>query len=386
MNILINAVHPAQILDTKNVYLRLKERGHKVLYTARDRQVMISLLDAFDADYQKKKKKGSFLKEAIIMLYGLIRTILAFKPDVIICVGGSLAPFAGWLMRKRTLHWTDSEDSRMMSFLSHPWSTKSLASKSYRMGFAFSGFLKNKRILHNSLFQLAYCGPGYFSPDPAFKQELGIEVSTPLYFMRLGNYDSYHDLHVPKPTSEQLIELCQFLSNQGHLEISFEGEPPAELAAYQMTQHPSTMQQYIYHADLVFSQGACTASESAVLGTPCVFQSHLKWGYIEDEVAAGVLFRSEPDAILDACTQHLHRKGDPDFQKKVKHFLQDKEDIVELTLRIVEDPRFWAIKETIDPTRPPFSYDLSFDLESRHSGDASPDQAACPEGSAKNEN
>jgi uncharacterized protein len=360
MRVLFNAVHPAQILDTKNVYLKLKEKGHQVRYAARDREVMIALLDSFDADYVVISKKGSFFREAFVMLFGLLKQIILFKPDYIIAVGGSLAPFAGWVTRTRTLHWSDSENSLMMNFLSHPWTTKSLTSRSYRMGYRFSGFLKNKRILHNSLFQLAYCGPGYFQPDERFKKKLGLGDETSLYFMRLGNFDSYHDINVPQPSKDLLTTLCNFLAEKGRLEISFEGTPPTELEKYKMTLPPSTMQQYIHHADLVFSQGACTASESAILGTPCVFQSHLDWGYIEDEIGAGILFRSGPEGIMDACMNHLNRKHDPDFQKRVTEFLRDKEDLVELTLQIVEDPRFWSTKGAIDPTLPPFNLDLKF--------------------------
>ncbi len=360
MKVLFSAVHPAQILDTKNVYLKLKEQSHQVRYAARDREVMIALLDSFNADYVVISKKGSFLLEAFIMLFGLLKQIIRFRPDFIIAVGGSLAPFAGWLTRRKILHWSDSENSLMMNFLSHPWTTKSLTSKSYRMGYRFSGFLKNKRILHNSLFQLAYCGPGYFQPEQKFKQRLGIDEGTPLYFMRLGNFDSYHDVNVPRPDKGTLITLCNYLSRKGRLEISFEGPPLRQLEKFKMTLPPSTMQQYIYHADLVFSQGACTASESAILGTPCVFQSHLKWGYIEDEIQAGILFRSEPEEIIEACEQHLDRKTDPDYRKRVAEFLNDKEDLVELTLHILKDPRFWSITETIDPTLPPFNLDLRF--------------------------
>lgn len=362
MRVLINVVHPAQILDTKFVYLKLKERGHSVKYAARDREVMIALLEAFDADYTVISKKRSFLLESFIMIKGLLKQILSFRPDYIIAVGGSLAPFTGWLTRTRTLHWSDSESSAMMNFLSHPWTTKSLTSRSYRMGHPFSGFLRNKRILHNSLLQLAYCGPGYFTPENNFKHRLGIDEQTPLYFMRLGKFDSYHDLNVPRPTDEELTELCRFLSDRGHLEISFEGAPPPELEQFRMKLPPSTMQQYIYHADLVFSQGACTASEAAVLGTPCIFQSHLDWGYIEDEVKAGILFRSRPGSLLEDCRSHLSTKKEPVYWEKTRNFLKDKEDIVKLTVNLLEDERIWKKKETIDPTAAPFNYDLSFNI------------------------
>ena len=182
--------------------------------------------------------------------------------------------------------------------------------------------------------------------------------------MRLGKFDSYHDVNIPQPTVERMIALTNYLSGRGHLEISFEGTPPKALEKYKMRQPPNTMQQYVYHSDLVFSQGASTASESVVLGTPCVFQSHLRWGYIEDEVAAGLLFRSGTEDILEVCRKYIDYKTDPNYKAKHASFLADKEDIVKLTVQVLEDDRIWKTKKSIDPTTAPFSYDLTFKPES----------------------
>ena len=143
MKILINVVHPAHVLYTKYVYLNLKKKGHDVLYAARDREVTLALLDSFHASHLVVSKKSGFVKEAIVMLFGLLKLRFTFRPDFIVSAGGSLAPFISWLTRTKSLLWSDSEHSTIMNLLSHPWSTKSLTSKSYRMGFAFSGFLKD---------------------------------------------------------------------------------------------------------------------------------------------------------------------------------------------------------------------------------------------------
>jgi len=118
MKILISVVHPAQVLDTKHVYLKLIQRGHEVLYAARDREVILSLLKSFGANYQVISKKSSYSKEMFKMFFSLLKIRFRFKPDFIIAVGGSFAPFVSWLTGVKCLHWSDSEHSKMMNFYS----------------------------------------------------------------------------------------------------------------------------------------------------------------------------------------------------------------------------------------------------------------------------
>ena len=78
----------------------MKKRGHQILVTARDKDVTLRLLDAFNINYIKiskisKSKIGLFL-ELLKRDWKFYKIAKKFKPDVLIGCMGPTISVVGW--------------------------------------------------------------------------------------------------------------------------------------------------------------------------------------------------------------------------------------------------------------------------------------------------
>src|SRR5690606_31081569 len=104
MNILIDIGHPAHVHLFKNFAFEMQKRGNEILFTCREKEFEIELLEHYGFNYNSFGKKyysspgklwGMFefsLKEFI--------TGLKFKPDLLISHGSMYTAFASRLLNK----------------------------------------------------------------------------------------------------------------------------------------------------------------------------------------------------------------------------------------------------------------------------------------------
>ena len=103
MRILIDIGHPAHVHYFKNMAWQLLELGHQVLFTVKDKEVAVPLLQAYKFRYEVlgKNKKGIIPKLAGLFLYTvrLFNTTLRYKPDLLFNASPSAA-LVSWMLRK----------------------------------------------------------------------------------------------------------------------------------------------------------------------------------------------------------------------------------------------------------------------------------------------
>jgi predicted glycosyltransferase len=92
MKLLFDVGHPAHVHLFKHVILGLTNKGHEVKITARDKDIVIDLLDSYEFDYTIISKKGKGLlglgRETLIRDYRLSKIARNFKPDIMMAVHG----------------------------------------------------------------------------------------------------------------------------------------------------------------------------------------------------------------------------------------------------------------------------------------------------------
>ena len=112
MNILIDIGHPAHVHMFHPFATEMQKRGHKVLFTCRDKEFEVKLLTKYGLDFINFGKKS---KSTIGKIFDLIkfdykewRVALKFKPDVFLSHGSITASHVAWLMGKPSIAFEDT--------------------------------------------------------------------------------------------------------------------------------------------------------------------------------------------------------------------------------------------------------------------------------------
>ena len=102
MKILIDIGHPAHVHLFKNFAWYMKERGHDILFTTRDKEHEIYLLKTYGFKYilfgNHYKSKPGKIFGLIKFNLKMLRTALSFKPDLLLSHGSIYAAQIGGLL------------------------------------------------------------------------------------------------------------------------------------------------------------------------------------------------------------------------------------------------------------------------------------------------
>lgn len=116
MRILIDIGHPGHVHYFKNFIKLMDGKGHKILVTARDKDVTLDLLNKLDIQIWNRGKGGSGIIGKIIYLikgdWFLIKTALKFKPDLFMSFGSTYAAHAATVIRKPHIAYDDTEHAK----------------------------------------------------------------------------------------------------------------------------------------------------------------------------------------------------------------------------------------------------------------------------------
>jgi uncharacterized protein len=165
MKILIDVGHPAHIHFYKHAVWKFINDGHQVLFTARDKDVSISLLNEFHFPYKILTKIGEgslgLYKEFIQREWALLKVIKEFKPDVMTELMGDFIAPLGFMLGIPTVVFTDSEPVKVDKFLSYPFASVLFTPT------CFTNDLGKRQVRYAGYHELAYLAPKYFKPDPS---------------------------------------------------------------------------------------------------------------------------------------------------------------------------------------------------------------------------
>lgn len=279
MRILIDIGHPAHVHYFRNMANELIDRGHRILFTARRKDVAIDLLDHYGFDY---RIIGSAQKSTLRKLLGLFTTTiklffisLRFKPDVLLNASPSAA-FVAWITCKTHISLEDTFNLEQVR-LYLPFTDVVLTGDYPHIS------LGKKETRYPGYQELAYLHPRVFSPDPTVIDDLGVKESQKYAIVRFVAWAATHDSGHSGVSLVNKINLVNRLSKHMKVFISSESELPKELKQYKIMIKPEKMHSALYYADLFFGESATMASECACLGTPAIFLDNTGRAYTLDQ-------------------------------------------------------------------------------------------------------
>lgn len=340
MRILIDIGHPAHVHLFKNFAWEMQEKGHKILFTCKDRECILQLLKVYGFVYVNF---GKHYKGAGAKIFGLIKnelqmfnTAIQFKPDLFLSHGSAIAAFTSFLLHKPHISFEDTFNMEQVR-LYLPFTDVVLT------GDYPHPSLGKKEIKYPGYHELAYLHPNVFTPDERVLEMLGVKKGEKYAIVRFIAWQATHDIGHKGISYENKIKLVNTLSQHLRVFISSETELPDELKKYKINIPPEQMHNALAFAHLFIGESGTMASESAVLGTPAIFINSKHFGCIDNQASYGLLFtytESEQDQIqaiekAEEIATNIYAKQE--LITKRNNLLADKIDVTEFLVWFVEN-------------------------------------------------
>ena len=217
----------------------------------------------------------------------------------------------------------------------------------------FNKSLGKKQIKLKSYLELSYLYPKYFKPDTEIRHELGISKTEKLALVRFIAWEAFHDRDRAGLSLEFKLNLIRELSRYCKVIISSEKELPDTLKEFEFSFPPEKLHDLLYTSDIYIGEGATTASESAILGTPAIYVNSLSVGYCTEQENTYQLvynFRNTNGVLQKAIELIQNKNIKKESELKSQRLISDHIDITAFFVWFIENypQSFKIIKENPD--------------------------------------
>lgn len=268
-NILIDLGHPGDVHLFRNAARQWQAQGHKVLFTALDREMIVDLVKAYKlphrVTYKRRKGKLALIMEVLLRTLHTYWIALRFKTDLFVSFGTPTIGFPAWLMRKPYLALTDNDHAQEQNRLFKPFATI-IATPS-----VFTSDLGPKQIIYAGFHELAYLHPDEFTPNPGALTPLDLKPDDTFFVVRFVAWEATHDVGQHGFSLGEKRDMLRELSTHGRVLLSVEGEVDSEFAPFVTNFPPEMIHDLLAFATLYIGEGGTMATDAALLGTPSIF-------------------------------------------------------------------------------------------------------------------
>lgn len=341
MKILIDIGHPAHVHLFKNFAQEMISKGHKILFTCREKEFELELLIHSGFEYKSFGKKYN---SPLGKIFGLVEfdlkeyfTGLKFKPDIFLSHGSIYAAHAAYLIRKPHISLEDTFNFEQIH-LYKPF-TKHILTADYEHP------LKSQKVIkYSGYHELAYLHPVRFVPVISVLKKLGVKPDEKYVIMRFVSWGASHDIGHSGISFKNKLRAIEEFSKYGKVFISSENELSPELMKYRIEIHPHEMHDAIAFASLIFGESATMVSEGVCMGIPGIYLDNTGRYYTKDqEKKYGLCYNfSESIEDHDKAIQkgvELLKKSDLKqvWQEKRKALLAEKIDVTAFLVWFIEN-------------------------------------------------
>jgi hypothetical protein len=268
MRYLFELQHPKHYHQFKHLIALLKARQDEVLIVARDKDVLLSLLQYDKHDYQVMGKhgKGIFTKFLLIpkLIFDYYKIIRHFKPHAILSKASPYSVVIGKFLHIPTIITPDSEVVALTNKFTAPLATCVITQDTFQRNFG----KKHRKI--NGFFEATYLHPNYFKADENEIYNDQITKNDRIFVLRFIGWNANHDVNQYGFSQKEKIELVHFLMQHGKVIITSEKNVPQELWENVIKIHPSKIHHLLKFAHLYIGDSQSMATEASLLGTPSI--------------------------------------------------------------------------------------------------------------------
>ncbi len=258
--------HPKHYYQFKFIMQSLQQQGHKVLVLARDKDVLLKVLEEENISYTIFGQHHKSMLTKILGSFSLIRNYLSiarkYKPDVFISKGSWYGAFTAKLLHKRSVIFIDSEVVTINNIFVVPICSKVITPQSFKLNYG------KKHIRIPGIFEDCYLSPTVFHPNPEIINQYNLQQ--PYAILRFVGWQANHDVGRNGFTLEQKEALVNAISQYMTVYISSEKALPPHLAKYQLPTPAALIHHVLSAAHLYVGDSQTMAAEAALLGTPAI--------------------------------------------------------------------------------------------------------------------
>lgn len=291
MRILLDVAHPANVHYFKNFINIAASRGHKILVTARDKDVTLDLLEAYGFEYQNLGTGtigSGIIGKILYVIYAdwlMYKVFKRYQPEMAISFSSSYVAHVSRLFKIPHITFEDTEHARANRLLYSHFTDIILTPESFYEDLGLNQFRFNARM------ESFYLHRNRFSPKREDLKEIGIDPNTPYTLFRFVSWNAFHDIGEEGIQDEHKSEFVKEAAKYGNVYISSEGELPQSLSGYRLQIEPHRIHTVLAFASLYVGEGATMASECALLGVPSIYINSLPlMGYLLNAENAGLVF------------------------------------------------------------------------------------------------
>lgn len=258
--------HPKHYYQFKYVMQILKSRGHEISVLARDKDVLLNVLQEEHVGYTVFGKHRKTMLSKVLGTFGLMFKYIAIvkerRPDVFVSKASWYGSAMAKIFHKKSVIFPDSEVVKVTNRYVVPMCTKVVTPDSFRLDYGS----KHYRI--KGIFEDCYLSPHVFQADEAVIEKYGLK--RPYAVVRFVGWFANHDVGKSGFNQREKEELVQAISKNINVYISSENDLPDELEPYRLPTPASVIHDVLSFADLYIGDSQTMASEAALLGTPAI--------------------------------------------------------------------------------------------------------------------
>lgn len=258
--------HPKHYYQFKYVMQALANAGHSILVLARDKDVLLKVLEEEGVPYEVFGKHNKSMAKKVLGTFSLLKNYKQiakrFCPDVIVSKASFYGCFTAKRLGKKSVIFPDSEVVAVTNKYVVPLCTKVVTPENFTLDYGA------KHIRVKGVFENCYLAPSVFSPDRSVVERY--HLSEPYAIFRFVGWFANHDVKNSGFTLEEKIQMVKAVEPYMTVYISSEKELPAELAKYKLPTPASQIHSVLSFADLYLGDSQTMATEAALLGTPAI--------------------------------------------------------------------------------------------------------------------
>jgi predicted glycosyltransferase len=301
VKVLIDIVHPADVLFFLNPIKELRKGGHEVRIVSRVKDVTCELLDLYELAHKpiSQAKKGviGLGLELIKRDISLFKEVRDFRPDVMAGFGGVSISHIGKLLGVPSLSFYDTEKANLQLRLTTPFITHMYVPDSYQ-----GAIPPGKSSVFPGTKDFSYFHQDNFTPDMESAVKAGFVPNKKNYFIRLVAWNANHDFGVNGWNDQVLADVIDYITNEydGVVHLSSEDELPEHFSTYLYKGDKHLIHHLLSHCELYIGESATMAGESVMLGVPAIYAANDQRGYTDELANQGLLW-----TLLDIQTHAI---------------------------------------------------------------------------------
>ncbi len=337
MRLLFDVLHPAHVLFFRPLAEHCRAAGGEVLFCAREKDVTLQLLQAFELPHEVLTGIGGgpvgLAREMLVRTAKLTRRVRSFRPDLMLGIMGPVIAPVSRVTGVPSWVFYDTETATATNKFVYPLCHRLYVPEAYR------GPLPSKAVRYPGYHELSYLHPARFDVDSSVRAEAGLSDDEDFAVVRFVSWEASHD--IGDTGFSDHVGFVRRLSEQIRVVITAERGVPKELKHLATSLRPERIHSLLAEATLYVGEGATMAAEAAVLGTPAIFVHSAKLGYmLELQERYSLLWNTPDQAKAERISNQLladRPATEARFSELRRKMLKERIDVGSWLIDQVED-------------------------------------------------